>query len=70
MIDKDVDDIYNGDYTLVSNAEIFISNEVVSTGYWKVNPQFWIYTPHKPNMVSRFFTKLLLGWEWVDTNKK
>jgi hypothetical protein len=80
MIDKDVeeqletlniDDIVSEHFTLSIDSSGLISNEV-APGYWKVNPQFWIYTPHRPNMINRFFVKLLLGWEWFenDNNKK
>lgn len=76
MIDKDVEgqleivnigDTANEPTKILTDSSLFISNEV-APGYWKVNPQFWIYTPHKPNMINRFFTKLLLGWEWFEND--
>jgi hypothetical protein len=35
-------------------------------GSYKIGRSFQIYFEKKPNSFHRFFTKLLLGWEWND----
>lgn len=35
-------------------------------GHWIINPHFKIASIKKPNMIHRYFNKLLLGWEWSD----
>ena len=35
-------------------------------GLYKVGKSFHIFFDKKPNSIHRFFTKLLLGWEWQD----
>jgi hypothetical protein len=37
-----------------------------SVGAWQVYEGFNVYRPEKPKYFVRFFTKLLLGWEWKD----
>jgi hypothetical protein len=35
-------------------------------GYYRVGRGFNIFFEKKPNGLRRFFTKVLLGWEWID----
>lgn len=35
-------------------------------GYYKVGKSFHIFFERKPNLIHRFFTKILLGWKWHD----
>jgi hypothetical protein len=35
-------------------------------GYYKIGKSFHIFFEKKPNVIYRFFTKLLLGWKWHD----
>ena len=35
-------------------------------GYYRVGRGFNIFFEKKPNGLKRFFTKILLGWEWID----
>ena len=35
-------------------------------GHWIINPQFKVASTKKPNWIHRYFSKLLLGWEWSD----
>jgi hypothetical protein len=37
-----------------------------SVGAWQVYEGFNVYRSEKPKYFVRFFTKLLLGWEWKD----
>lgn len=48
------------------------SNEIhsiykpVQAGSYKIGKSFHIFFDKKPNLIHRFFTKLFLGWKWVD----
>ena len=47
--------------------KIFIMNEPPKpVGCWELNKYVRFYVPFKPNIIHRFFTKLLLGWEWIE----
>jgi hypothetical protein len=35
-------------------------------GSYRVGKSFHIFFEKKPNLLHRFFTKLLLGWKWHD----
>ena len=35
-------------------------------GYYVVNDHLFMYMNKRPNFIHRFFSKLLLGWEWHD----
>lgn len=35
-------------------------------GHWQVSEGACFYLKSKPNFIIRFFTRLLLGWIWVD----
>ena len=36
-------------------------------GYWDIKPNIKVYLEKKPNRIVRFFTKLLLDFEWKST---
>ena len=36
-------------------------------GFWSIQPNIQVYLKKKPNMIVRFFTKLLLDFEWKST---
>ena len=36
-------------------------------GYWSIQPNIQVYLRKKPNPIVRFFTKLLLDFEWKST---
>lgn len=40
---------------------------VDEVGYWDIPPNIQVYLRKKPNMIVRFFTKLLLDFEWKST---
>ena len=45
----------------------------MSKGYWKWSEGDYVggmITSSKPGRVSRILHKILLGWEWVELNKK
>jgi|694.fasta_scaffold120984_2 hypothetical protein len=35
-------------------------------GSYKIGRSFLIHFEQKPNAVHRFFSKVFLGWEWID----
>ena len=35
-------------------------------GYYKIGKSFHVFFQEKPNVIHRYFTKLLLGWKWHD----
>jgi len=35
-------------------------------GYYKVGKSFHIFFEKKPNTIHRYFSKLLLGWTWIN----
>jgi hypothetical protein len=35
-------------------------------GYWDIKPNIRVYLEKKPNLIVRYFTKLLLNFEWKD----
>lgn len=38
-----------------------------NAGYWEISKSFRVYVEGRPNRLNRAMTKLLLGWEWMDT---
>jgi len=60
------------DEMVMRSGEIYLSNTSNSykrrkeIGSYKIGRSFQIYFEKKPNPVHRFFSKLLLGWEWHD----
>jgi hypothetical protein len=51
--------------TLSLNTEYRIgTNEV---GYWSIQPNIKVYLERKPNVIVRYFSKLLLDFEWKST---
>ena len=39
---------------------------IKQVGSYKIGKSFHVFFEKKPNSVHRFFTKLFLGWKWVD----
>lgn len=37
-----------------------------TVGSYQIGGNLQVHLNHKPNRVHRYFTKLLLGWEWID----
>lgn len=56
--------------TLCSTIESGYSSFVLGTsngvGYWSIAPNIKIYRMTKPNRIVRYFSKLLLNFEWKD----
>lgn len=42
---------------------------IKDVGFYRINVNFAIAFVNKPNLFHRVFTKLLLGWEWVDYDR-
>ena len=45
-------------------TEFRIGKDVV--GYWDIKPNIKVYLEKKPNLIVRYFTKLLLDFTWKD----
>lgn len=43
--------------------------EIKFDGAYKIADDFNIAIKKKPSRLHRFFTKLLLGWVWIDDDK-
>jgi len=56
--------ITSSNYALSSSFEL--RNNADSVGAWQLYDGFNVHRPKKPKYFVRFFTKLLLGWEWKD----
>jgi hypothetical protein len=63
----------DGSY-LVSNGssvswgtEFRICNNNTEVGYWDIKPNIKVYLEKKPNPIVRYFSKLLLDFEWKST---
>jgi len=37
-----------------------------NVGYYKIGKSFHIFFEKKPNYINRYFSKLLLGWTWIN----
>lgn len=37
-----------------------------NVGSYKVGKSFYVYFTEKPNIIHRFFTKIFLGWTWIE----
>lgn len=58
--------VENGeDNKIVKNDYLFIKG-IKMIGSYKIGFNYFIYLQKKPNIIHRFFTKLLLGWVWKD----
>ncbi len=51
--------------TLSLNTEFRVYNNK-EVGYWDIKPNIKVYLERKPNMIVRYFTKLLLDFTWKD----
>ena len=59
----------NGNITsskIASTTCFELRNNAESVGAWQLYDGFNVHRPEKPKYLVRFFTKLLLGWEWKD----
>jgi hypothetical protein len=57
------------DTDLINDEEVAIykfHEQPKWVGHWIINPQFKVSATKKPSAIHRYFTKLLLGWEWSD----
>jgi|LakMenEpi08Oct12_1017439.scaffolds.fasta_scaffold15464_1 hypothetical protein len=57
------------DDMVMRSGEIHLPNSFKrrkEVGSYKIGRSFQIYFEKKPNPIHRFFSKLLLGWEWHD----
>lgn len=52
--------------TIATSSNFVIRKEPTSVGAWELYDGFNVHRPEKPKYLVRFFTKLLLGWEWKD----
>lgn len=51
--------------SLITGESISIQG-IKYVGGYKMGSYISFCLPNKPNIVHRLFTRLLLGWEWVD----
>ena len=51
---------------VMRSNEIHSIKKTTQAGSYKVGKSFHIFFEKKPNLIHKFFTKLLLGWEWHD----
>lgn len=51
---------------LQGNHTFILSEPSKHVGKYVVNDNLHIYFKTKPSLVNRLFTRLLLGWKWVD----
>ena len=52
--------------TINTSSSFELRNTADSVGAWQLYDGFKVHRPEKPKYFGRFFTKLLLGWEWKD----
>lgn len=52
--------------TIAATPTFEVRKEPTSVGAWQLYDGFNVHRPEKPKYLVRFFTKLLLGWEWKD----
>jgi hypothetical protein len=52
--------------TINTSSSFELRNTADSVGAWQLYDGFKVHRPEKPKYFVRFFTKLLLGWEWKD----
>jgi hypothetical protein len=56
--------------TITTSQPIFNSFVVkpnkVHIGKWEISESMFVYRSTKPNVITRFFAKLLLGFKWHD----
>ncbi len=50
----------------VTHRGIGLVNPIKYAGSYTINDNLVVAFQAKPNYIHRFFTKLLLGWEWKD----
>jgi hypothetical protein len=50
----------------INTTSFELRNTADSVGVWQLYDGFKVHRPEKPKYFMRFFTKLLLGWEWKD----
>ena len=58
------DEVY--DDFVMRSGEIPTLKRPKQVGSYKIGKSFHIFFDKKPNVIHRFFSKLLLGWKWQD----
>ena len=56
----------NEEFVMRSEEVPHIKGLPKQVGYYVVGKGFHIFFQKKPNVIHRYFTKLLLGWKWQD----
>lgn len=58
-------------YSLIDNNLSLTINYDPYVGYYDIIPgEFKISFKRKPNIIHRWFTRILLGWKWYDVPNK
>lgn len=37
-----------------------------AAGYWRISNSFMVQAHKRPRLLHRWFSLMLLGWQWVD----
>ena len=51
---------------VMRSSEIHSIKKPIQAGSYKIGKSFHIFFEVKPSVIHRYFTKLLLGWKWVE----
>ena len=64
---KEVDDIDN---MVMRSEEVYprLIKKQKQVGSYRIGKSFHVFFEKKPSQIHRFFTRILLGWKWVDNN--
>lgn len=49
-----------------SKIDLTFFKQPTPAGCWIISESLQIYVAKRPTFLYRFFTRLLLGWEWRD----
>jgi hypothetical protein len=58
--------IENGENNNHVKNDFLLIKGIKMIGSYKIGSNYFIYLQKKPNIIHRFFSKLLLGWVWKD----
>ena len=57
---------YDSSVKFADNRKLIFHGDIPIDGSYIINNNLSITFSKKPKLIHRFFTKLLLGWVWVD----
>lgn len=68
IVDVKVSENPEIDDMVMKSSEVFLNTlrQKKNVGSYKIGKSFYVYFTEKPNFINRLFTKIFLGWTWIE----